>query len=149
MPKGNLMTEILLLCSVLLKVGLMSHKAYTDTLDALFLEMPENDLLLDLEFITSDIDKTISEINIYCSEHDINFAVFGQFLMKDLKKAYFESGMDIIDFADKVYSIWKLLPSSIQMVEPFWTMSYGDDPLSWGDLEQTKKLYEMMFQFYD
>ena len=149
MPKGNLMIEILLSCSTLLSVGLMPHKDYTDTLDALFLEMPENNLLLDLEFITSDIDKTIAEINIYCAEHDIDFAAFGQFLMKGLKKAYSDSGTDIKDFADKVYAIWNMLPSSIQTAEPFWTMNYGDDPLSWGDIEQTKELYEKMLRFYN
>lgn len=65
--------------------------------------------------VLADENLTVGILFLNCSEHDINFAVFGQFLMKDLKKAYFESGMDIIDFADKVYSIWKLLPSSIQM----------------------------------
>jgi len=149
MTEENLMIEKLLSCSILLSVGLMPHKDYTDTLDALFMEMPENNLLLDLEFNTSDIDKTISEIKIYSAEHDIDFAVFGKFLIKGLKKAYFDSVTDIKGFAYKIYAIWNMLPSSIQTVEPFWTMNYGDDPLSWGDVEQTKNLYEKMLQFYD
>lgn len=32
--------------------------------------------------------------------------------------------------------------------QPFWTLSYADDPLSWGDEEQSKALYEEAFDFY-
>jgi hypothetical protein len=41
-----------------------------------------------------------------------------------------------------------MLPSVIQSVEPFWSLSYADDPLSWGDVNQTKELYEEMLNFY-
>ena len=33
--------------------------------------------------------------------------------------------------------------------DPFFTMCYADDPLSWGDKDQTRELYEQMFRFYD
>lgn len=32
--------------------------------------------------------------------------------------------------------------------EPFHTLSYADDPLSWNDEKQTRKLYEELFEFY-
>lgn len=36
-------------------------------------------------------------------------------------------------FASRMYSLWKNLPSNIQNQQPFFTLCYADDPLSWGD----------------
>lgn len=33
-------------------------------------------------------------------------------------------------------------------IEPFHTLSYDDNPLSWGDEEQTRKIYEDFFDFH-
>ncbi len=30
----------------------------------------------------------------------------------------------------------------------FWTLSYADDPLSWGDEKQTSYTYERMLSYY-
>ena len=147
--KDTHMIEMLLSCATLLSVGLMSDKEYNHLLDTLFMEMPKDDFLLDLEYVSSNINRTISVIHCYCSEHTVDYNAFGQFLMNDLKKAYLNDSVDIEDFAAKVYTIWRNLPSTIQPVEPFWTMCYADDPLSWGDKEQTRALYEKMFSFYD
>ena len=45
------MIEMLLSCATLLSVGLMSDKEYNHLLDTLFMEMPKDDLLLDLEYV--------------------------------------------------------------------------------------------------
>jgi hypothetical protein len=143
------MIEKLLSCASLLRVGLMSDREYNEILDTLFIKMPENDLLLELEFVSSDMNKTISIILYYCGEHNVDYTVFGLFLMEGLKKTYLNLSMDIETFAAKAYELWKTIPSSIQRDEPFFTMCYADDPLSWGDTEQTRALYEKMFRFYD
>lgn len=141
------MIERLLSCATLLGVGLISDSKYNEILDTLFIKMPENDLLLELEFASSDMNKAISIILLYCGEHNVDYSVFGFFLMEGLKKAY--SDFSIETFAAKAYELWNTLPSLIQRVEPFFTMCYADDPLSWGDTEQTRGLYEKMFRFYD
>lgn len=43
----------------LLSVGIMSDQEYNLLLDTLFMEMPEDELLFDLEYASSDISKTI------------------------------------------------------------------------------------------
>ena len=47
-----------------------------------------------------------------------------------------------------MYSLWESLPGNIQNIEPFFTLSYADDPLSWGDEEQTRNIYEYMLNYY-
>lgn len=127
----------------------MSEKEYNNILDTLFIKTPEDDLILDLEFVSSDMNTTISIIRLYCEEHNIDYTVFGQFLMEGLRKVYSRYSSDISGFAAKVYELWRVIPSTIQSVEPFYTMCYADDPLSWGDIEQSRMLYEKMFRFYD
>lgn len=141
------MIERLLSCAILSRVGLILDSEYNEILDTLFIKMPENDLLLELEFASSDTNKAISIILLYCEEYNVDYSVFGFFLMEGLKKAY--SNLSIEIFAVKAYELWKTLPSPIQRVEPFFAMCYADDPLSWGYIEQTKELYEKMFRFYD
>lgn len=47
-----------------------------------------------------------------------------------------------------MYRLWEELPQEVQMKEPFWALNYADDPLSWGDEEQTRELYEKMMNYY-
>lgn len=47
-----------------------------------------------------------------------------------------------------MYSLWENLPGNIQDIEPFWTLSYADDSLSWGDEEQTRNIYEHILNYY-
>lgn len=84
--------EELLVYAIMLSEELISENEYNKRLDELFLNDPENDDLLYLE--------------------------------------------------------WESLPGSIQNIEPFWALSYADDPLSWGDEEQTRKIYEHMLNNY-
>lgn len=143
------MVDQLLSYATLLSVGLMSAKEYNKVLDELFLDMPEDPLLLDLEFVSSDINKTVSIIQRYCAEHPVNYDIFGRYIINGLKEAYYNYGIDIKGFALKAYALWGALPSVIALNEPFRTLSYADDPLSWCDEKQTRELYEEMFRFYD
>lgn len=142
------MIEILLSYAILLYVGLVSDAEYKEQLDALFLKHPDNDLLLELEWRTLDIEGTIKNIFNYCLENDIDYNTFGCFFISKLEKNYYQDDIDIQSFASKMYSIWNVLPSSIKNKEPFWAMCYGDDPLYWGDERQTRELYQKMFQYY-
>jgi hypothetical protein len=126
-----------------------SLSEYGEYIDELFMKMPDNVLLLDLEWHSSDIQKTISEIRNICYGKAINYDVFGQFLILKLKNIYFENRMNIQDFGTKAYAIWNQLPDEISKIEPFFTLCYADDPLSYGDEKQTRDIYEKMFCFYD
>lgn len=142
------MVEILLSYAILLYVGLVSDAEYKENLHAHFLEHPDNALLLELEWRTFDIQGTIKIIFDYCLENNVDYDVFGCFLISKLEEIYYQDDMDIQFFGSKMYSIWRVLPSEIQNKEPFWTLCYADDPLSWGDEWQTRELYQKMFQYY-
>ena len=142
------MCEELLVYALLLDVGIISKLEYGKFLDALFLEKPEDDLLLELEWNFSDIQKSISAIYYHFYDCSIDYDAFGRFLFSKLEEIYYENRMDIQTFGAKSYAIWKHLPDTIHQQEPFWTLCYADDPLSWSDEKQTRKLYENAFHYY-
>ncbi|AKA68756.1 hypothetical protein [Clostridium scatologenes] len=142
------MVEILLSYAILLYVGLVSDTEYKENLDVQFLKHPDNALLLELEWRTLDIQGTIKIIFDYYLENNVDYDTFGCFLISKLEEIYYQDDMDIRFFGSKMYSIWRALPSEIENKEPFWTLCYADDPLSWGDERQTRELYQKMFQYY-
>ena len=146
--RGDIMVEILLSYAILLYVGLVSDAEYKEILDTYFLKHPDNALLIELEWRTFDIEGTIKIIFDYCLENNVNYDTFGCFFISKLEEIYYQDDMDIQRFGSKMYSIWNLLPSEIDNKEPFWTLCYADDSLSWGDEKQTRELYQKMFQYY-
>lgn len=142
------MVERLLSYAILLICGLSSLDKYNEYLDGIFLQYPDNDLLLELECCSSDAKTTVATIQKYSAEfeNELDYDIFGASLFRELKLAYEE--MDIKNFAKIAYLIWGLLPNCIEQVEPFWTLCYADDPLSWGDERQTRELYENMLNYY-
>lgn len=140
--------ENLLVYATLLEAGFSVRKNYRDYLDTMFSILPDNDLLLELQWCTADIQKTISTIREYYASHCINYDVFGRELFSKLEKIYEQDDMDIQTFGEKTYRIWQQLSSSIHLEEPFFTLCYADDPLSWGDEKQARNFYEKAFRFY-
>ncbi len=78
---------------------------------------------------------------------NLDFERFGKILMSKLKVVYVNCS-DIKCFASQMYSLWENLPGNIQNIEPFWTLCYADEPLSWGDEKQTRNIYEHMLSYY-
>ena len=72
---------------------------------------------------------------------------FGDQLMSELKTVYEES--DIVGFSEKMYDLWKLLPDKINNEEPFYTLNYVGDCLSYGDEIQCRELYECALNYYE
>lgn len=142
------MAEILLSYAFILSVGLVSDGDYKEYLDGQFMKDPENALLLELEWSTSDIPGTIKVIFDYCLENDVDYDTFGRFLMIKLEEIYDQENIEIQFFSSKMYSIWEMLPYEMQNEEPFLTLCHADDSMSWGDEGQTRELYQKMFQYY-
>lgn len=82
------MIEILFSCATLMNVGLMSKIEYNDPLDKMFLETPDNELLIELEFASSDMNKTISIIKSSCDILNMDHIIFGELLMDGREKMY-------------------------------------------------------------
>ncbi len=138
--------EKLLAYAILCNGEFITENAYRKRLDELFLNNPENDDLLYLEWET-DVKKAIAYVRAHMDCGNLDLERFGRILMSELKVVY-ENCLDIKYFAARMYRLWESLPGNIQNIEPFWTLNYADDPLSWGDEEQTRNIYECMFGYY-
>lgn len=139
--------EELLVYAILLDEELVIENEYGKRLDELFLNNPENNDLLYLEWET-DIKKAITYVRTHIDYKNFNLERFGRILMSKLKIIYVNCS-DIKYFANRMYSLWKSLPGNIQNIEPFWILCYADDPLSWGDEKQTRDIYEHMLSYYE
>jgi hypothetical protein len=146
---GDIMEE-LLVYAILLYEKLVTENEYNKRLDELFLSTPENvdlfDALLYLESET-DIKKAIIYVKTHIDYNNMDIDSFGKIFMSKLKEVY-KSYSDIREFASRMFNLWEGLPGNLQNIEPFWTLSYADEPLSWGDEEQTRNIYERMLCYY-
>lgn len=138
--------EELLVYTILLDEELVTENEYHKRLDELFLNDLENDDLLYLEWET-DIKKAIIYVRTHIDYKNLDLERFGKILISKLKAVYVNCS-DIKCFASRMYGLWENLPGNIQNIEPFWTLCYADDPLSWGDEEQTRNIYEHMLSYY-
>ena len=142
--------EKLICKSLLWKMELSNGEDYNTTLDKMFLENSNNDLFLELESCSSDSDAAFDILQRYWKYECGDFSVddFGKCLLEDLKTVYFSNAFIIAEFGKRCYQLWQQLPSEMHTKEPFHTLSYANEPLSWNDEEQTRKLYEDLFDFY-
>ena len=147
---GDIMFEELSVYVILLEVDLLSDSEYNHYLDALFLKNEHNDLLLELECYSSDKLKSVQIIknSLFYSDNPFDYNEFGQFLFEKINIIYNQKNINIKKFGSKMYAVWQLLPSCISNIEPFWTLSYADDCLSYGDEKQTRELYQKAFKYY-
>lgn len=127
-------------------VGIVSPEEYGNKLDEAFLADGENEILLELE-LNDDIWHAISLIEQQIDWNLCDCETFGKVLMALLENRYFKCS-DKKEFGKKAYSLWGMLPCVISREDPFLMLSYVDEPLSWGDEEQSRKLYQKMFDFY-
>lgn len=139
--------EELLVFAFLLCEEMVTKDEYNKRLDELFLDNPENEDLLYLEWET-DIKNAITYIRTHIDYNALDYEQFGRILMSKLK-VYYKNCCDIKSFANRMYNLWENLPGNIQDKEPFFTLCYADDPLSWGDEEQTRNIYERMLNYYN
>lgn len=137
----ELLVYVLLLCE-----GIITEPEYQEMLDERFLENPKDEMLLYLEW-ENNLKQAISHIRTQVDYRALDYEIFGKILMQKLGE-YYKLCSDIEKFGSTMYSLWESLPGNIQGETPFHILSYADDPLSWGDEEQSKKLYEEMLDYY-
>ena len=127
---------------------IITVEEYETQLHTLFLENPENDILLNLEWQT-DIEQSITYIKESIDFTTLDIVLFGKCFMEKITEFYKEEHTNFKNFAIRMYDLWKSLPESIQHQQPFVSLSYGDDPLSWGDEAQCRNIYENMMNYYN
>lgn len=142
------MEKLVALCC-LWAFGLGAKEDYSAELDRLFLENPEDNFLLELECLGGDRAAALHQMTepLVLS---LNVDVFGKELFAALEKVYCENRLPLAEFGGRCYEIWNWLPYPYihNCNEPFHTLCYGDDPLSYGDEAQSRRLYEAAFDYY-
>lgn len=121
--------------------GLSDKDDYVAELDRLFPENPEDDLLLKLEEL--DNDRTAAWARLGWLADRLNIDVF--------EKVYRENRFPLAEFGSRCYELWRALPYhpyQYEHIKPFSTLTYADDPLSYGDEGQSRDLYEAAFDYY-
>lgn len=99
----ELLAYVLLLCE-----GFDFWEEYQETLDKLFILNPEDEVLLDLEFMSGDIKGSCLYLKAHFNYAEFNADKFGQFLMRKLAVLYKQNKLR--HFAAKMYSLWQNLP---------------------------------------
>ncbi len=129
--------------------GIGTNEGYEELLNELFTKEPDNSLLLELELISSDISETRARFLRYFNhENALDTAVFGKDLFSSLERIYRSELLPIADFAVKCNLLSHYLPQELYFVDPFYILSYIDDPLGWNDEKQVRELCEKAFGFY-
>lgn len=115
---------------------------YSDTLDRLFLDNPENKVLLSLEEMSlkESVLHTVSIMN----EREYDTAHFEKLFMKALQQVYKDTDFDI--FKRRVYSLCIHFLDDITDKEPFFTLHYADAA---DDERQCRQLYEEAMHYFD
>ena len=148
--KHNMMEELYAECLLGLH-GFNSEAQYEALLNESFLNDPSNSFLLGLEECSHDFRSTKGYFMHYWGDScaEINADAFGKHLFAGLKSVYNANAFSIADFGKHCALLWHNIPSELAQTEPFWTLCYADDCLSWGDEAQTRMLYEKAFSFYN
>ncbi len=137
--------EELFVYALLYSEGFDVWPLYVDKLDRLFMEDMENEAYLTLEGMAPK-EAVLHTLSIMeGSNFDTEY--FGKILMRSLLRIYEDT--DIAVFAGKMYSLWNKLPLDTGRKEPFLTLCYADDCLSYHDEAQCRKLYEKAMRYYD
>ena len=119
---------------------------YPEELDRLFLENPDDDFLLELENLGGDCAAAWARISPYLMTADIN--EFGMVLLGRLEEIYRSDKITLREFGVRCGKLWSALPEKFDHKEPFVMLCYADEPLSWGDEEQSRELFQSMFDYY-
>lgn len=138
--------EELLTYAILAYQEIITKESFQNKIDELFLADCENEILLNLE-CENNVKKQMLYIKENIDYDSFNYNKFGKILMC-LIKEYYINCSNIEEFALHMYSLWESIPGNIQDKEPFKILSYADDPLSWGDKEQSKEIYKYMLNYY-
>ncbi len=137
--------EELYVYALLYVIGFECWDDYSNKLHELFLNNPDNEVLLMLEEQGNSKDAMLHLLS-EMEGSELDEKAFGSFLMDRISELY--QTMEITEFGKKMYKLWGFLPASIMQNEPFHTLSYADDCLSWGDEKQCRELYEKAMGYY-
>jgi hypothetical protein len=133
--------EKLLTYLFLLKIGFRLATQYNNYLDKVFLDHPDNELLVELQWYSSDYSKSMEILYTYCGEN-ISFVRLGALLIEKLRAAYERnSNRDIPIFEAADYKTWRLTQETSQAQESVNYMRCADTQLFLSEIEPKKNSF--------
>lgn len=128
-----------LLAAVLLEqAGFHLKVSYEDTLNQYFLENPEDETLLELEFNSSNIAQSIRMLR---AKYDRD--QFAALICEELKELYENTALK--EFVPCAYKLWQIMPFS---VIPLSDLGYIKKSLTKKNMEQADAICREMFRYY-
>lgn len=134
-----------------LKTEFVDVDSYREWLNKVFLEdNDKDDIILELQFCTDNIEKTIEEMQIYINNRQISidYHAVMKMIISELKEQYKNKTM-LYQITKKIYNIWTLFPENISSEKPFIILNSIDDPWSWNDKEQVEQITEKLINYYN
>lgn len=153
-----MLDETLFFYMITLSAGFINMEEYNQWLNENFLNSEilsfsetENDLLLELEFCSSDKNKTIDMLHsyLYSKINKLNYKILGKKLLDKLKEKYNENPENLEEWTHKLYDVWRILPREMSEQEPFYTMSYIDDIYSYAERNECLKKIHWLLNYYN
>ena len=141
--------EQLIAAALLWINGLGTYEEYNSLLDEKFLENPDSNILLELEWCSSDCRSTFRVLyNFWTYEYFEVFKeeLFGQNLLRGLESVY--NSIPIAEFGRRCNQLSDCLPQELIHVEPYVTLICAVDYTSIGYEEAARELYKKAFAFY-
>ena len=134
-----------------LKTDFIKFADYESWLNGMFLNNNANDFLLELQFCTNDIEKTIYNLNIYLYNKlaSLDYHEVGKMIMSELRKQYNKNLDSMQTVTPKLYKIWNLLPPEISNQEPFINFVSIDDYWDILGREKILKSLQKLFNYYN
>ena len=134
-----------------LKTEFVDVDSYREWLNKVFLEdNDKDDIILELQFCTDNIEKTIEEMQIYINNRQISidYHAVMKMIISELKEQY-KNKTTLYQLTKKLYNIWTLFPENISSEKPFIMLNSIDDPWSWNDKEQVEQITEKLINYYN
>lgn len=142
------MEKLAVLCC-LWAFGFGEREDYSAELDRLFLLLPEDDFLPELEDLGGDSYAAWVRISPLV-ESSLNADEFGKELLAALEKIYNENRLSPLEFGERRLHMLYNLPRKISDNEPFHSLFFADIPYDkyYYDEKQTREIYQNAFDYY-
>ena len=133
--------------ATLLSAGFMTHDEYIDSLHALYLENPDNDLLYRLEMSTANKKETFALLyGVMDVLADCEKPAYAMQIFEPLEKIY-RTGIPILEFNIIAQRIWNAILHDTNYEEPFVFLTMADDYLDDSIRQEpiARELFEQAF----
>ena len=138
-----------LLASLLLEAsGFHLENNYEETLNQYFVQNPEDEFLLELEYFSSDLEKSLNMLKrnfaYYPNKYDGH--KFASIICKQLEEIY--ENTTLKEFVPCAYRLWQILPMDRRGKAPLSDLCYFTKSPAKKDLVRADATYREMFRYY-